>query len=464
MAIHICRDFLTLAGSTFPKTNLYLVTLFLYGTLGFTQVGQTGFTGYQLGLGVSGSINMGVGNELAVALPTSSYVVSTSDVNRILVLRSDVNPRFNSGLFRITSVNTSSNWVFIDYRSSDNPPAETNTLTWHVFKDESTFTVSGGENGSVSVGHYHSYGSATCNRIVLQSPHTSSWQVRLCYEGTVNDRFSGSVAFTIAPGISGTVAGDFASGSYDTSAPGGEHLHGPLWFDVSSQLYRGSVVGFDCVLGNSMADSAGAQVRFYAWGDSVSGSAVFVDRNVTSANDAWAAMGMCEDEETPLPPKTAQRLFAFGKASDQNTTPNIWWNNGPAAVRNANTAVAFGLRNKPVSCVLSPYQFIGGVPTGQSAATSPRSSPNAADAWLLNATEVYGVEVYAGTEETGNTYSLWPTSAIFEYDPRRMGRFPIARAGRENHTVWSTSSDVNKQWFHAKNGVFFPWSGPAVLA
>lgn len=461
MAIHICRDFQTVPTS-FPSCSMYLTSIFLFGTLGYTQVGQTNFNvsgSFLVGSGVSASINMGAGNEYAVAIPTGSYLVSAADINRILVLRSNANPRFNSGLFRISNVNTGSNWAIVDYRSGDFPPAETGSLGWNFFINENllgapTFTT--GSPPSPATG-YRSRGALFAGkRVILQSPHSSSWQVRFCYESSA-DRTNHASQVTCAPGMNGDALGDFITGSYDTSAPNGEHLHGPLWFNVSNASYIGTTCGIEPTRGGSNTDISPAQCRFYAWGDDVSGSMIGVHRNVTSLADGWFSFGMTEEDDG-LPPKTAQRLFTLGHvSSDQGIT----WNSGPAVGFGAGlVGMSFGLINKPVSARLATYCWLG-----QQAdfSVSPRREVNAVDNVILGATEAIPVEVYAGTFETGDQLQNWPSSAVLDYDPRRIGVFPMARLGRANFILWSVSTDVSRAWFHTKDGVFFPWAGPAAL-
>ncbi len=470
MAIHISRDFLTL-GCTFPTASMYLASIFMYGTLGFTQVGATNFnvTGsFLVGSGLSASINMGVSNEYAVAIPTASYVVSASDVNRILVLKSTANPRYNSGLFRVTSVNTLNNWAIVDWRSGDFPPAEIDTLDFKFFVNENqiggetsaALTYTTGSPGPPGSG-YRSRGALFAGkRIILQSPHSSSWQVRLCYESGA-DRAAHLSFLSVAPGIGGDSRGDFPSGSLDTSRSSGEHLHTTMWWDVLSSNYEGTVPSIDGL--DNADDTANVQVRYSMWGDDVSGSFIGIVRNVTNYVDHWWSFGMADDGQVSLPPKTIQRLFAFGRAGN---TADIGWRTGPvesAAGADAHSVgVAFGLNNRPVSCVMSTYCFLG---KQASSATGPRRVSLAADNVILGATEAMPVELFAGTCESGISYEgAWPTGAVFEFDPRRMGFFPMARLGRANHTEWASSNDASKTWYHAIDGIFLPWAGPTVLA
>lgn len=462
MAIHICRDFLSDA-TTLPSSSMYFSSIFLFHVLGFTQVGHTAFNlsgSFMLASGHSASINLGVtGSYSTVQIPSSSYLVQVADVGRILALRSNAYPRYNSGLYRISSVITSSNCYDIEYRSTDNPPVETGSLSWGLFVNENTITgslsyQSTGGTPTASTG-YKSRGSYTSKRIILQSPHSSSWQVRFCHESST-DRTNHLVHFSVAPGFNGDSSGDFSSGSLNASAPLSEHLHGPMWFDVSNSNYQGTVVGIESYSAGGTSDQSNSQIRFYAWGDSVSGSVIFANRNVTNYGDGWFSFGLAEEDES-LPPRTSQRLFVMGRAN--SSTQDVRWDNGPANSAKY-TGVAFGLNLQPVNCVWALYDYVGG-----DGGNGPKGESVATDNVILGATELQKVDLWAGTSESGFSNSIgWPSNAVLGWDPRRLGSMPLARLGRSNFGNWTLTTDTNKAWFHAKGGVFLPWSGPGIYA
>lgn len=458
MAIHICRDFT--CDSPQPSSLLYLTSIFFFGVLGFTQVGHTNLnlsSSYQVTAGVSASINMGVGSELAVHIPTTFHTVTSADVDRILALKSSANPRHNSGLFRITSVNTGSNYLFINFRSSENPPAETATLNFKLFLSESSFSVTSANN-SAAVTNYHGNGSSTTSRIILQSPNSSSWQVRLAYEAP-DDRNNLMSLATIAPGFGGDASGDFPSGSYDPNNIV-EHLHTPLWRNASAADYRGSVTNFHMSIQSSPTEDTTSRIRFYAWGDDDKGTSVFVVRNVSSSYaDGWYAAGLADDDGYTLPPRTSQRLFSFGPPVT-NSTKGIIWSAGDVDGAQYYCGVSFGLNLRPVSCVPTLYSYLG----GQTTTSGIKDESVASDNALLGATELQAVELIAGTLDNNYKWQSFVSSRVFEFDPRKMGRFPIARLGRSNFTQWTTTTDVSSSYYHTANGVFFPWQGPAVIA
>lgn len=457
MTVHICRDLITEA-STMPSSSMYLASIFMLHVLRYTYVGDTAFnlTGsLMVATGSGGSINFGTsGSTNAVGIPSASYIVSAADVGRVLALRSAAYPRYNSGLFRISSIDGANNRCVVDYRSSEAPPAETNALEWAIFtresliQGESPYTTFGGT--PVGSG-YTSMGAYTEKRLVLQSPHSSSWQVRFCYE-SATVRTNLSTVISVAPGFGGNSAGDFYTGSFDTSRAQAEHLHGPMWFDTSATKYVGTIVGIESA--NSAIPNA--QVRFYAWGDDVSGSAVFMHRNVANYANGWYSFGMAEEDEE-LPPLTSQRLFVFGRSALGSQA--VTWKNGNSSTVTYG-GMAYGLINAPVSCVWSLYDYVGSV-----GGTGIKAEATAVDCALLGATELQKVDLWAGTHDSGYDDAVsWPERGVLRFDPRRIGSMPLVRVGRTNFGDWTLTTDANRAWFHATNGVYMPWQGPAILA
>lgn len=439
---------------------MYLASIFLFGTLGFTQVGHTNFnlsSSYQVAAGPSASINLGGGLEYAISIPTGTHTVSSSDVGRILALRSTTNPRHNSGLFRVRTVDSGTNRLFVDYRSTEAPPAEAATLDFKLFLSESNFSVLNNGN-SLGLTAYHGFGPTADNtRIILRSPHSSSWSVRFCYE-TAPDSSAMGFIVTATPGMSGNSAGDFATGSYDFNNPV-EHLHSSLWHNlVSFNVNRGASPGFS----NANSVDTISFIRFFAWGDDQTGTTIFVNRNISSSfQNGWNSFGMVDDVGYELPPRTANRLFTLGTVPVTALT-EISWLSGQVDL-NTQQGVAFGLNNKPVSCCLAQYCYLGQTYGSSQNREGIKGETAATDNFLLSATELQPVELVAGTIE-GNTNIATNsmTFSCFEYDPRIMGRFPMGRLGRANFSAWSTTSDASRSWIHILSGVYMPWSGPSL--
>jgi hypothetical protein len=443
MATHICRDLFERALS--PDTSgIYWIAIFLRHVLGFTVIGQTNFnlngSTITKGSGSGASINLGSTNEFAVAIPSGQYVVSISDVDRILALRSSSNPGKNSGLFRITGIDTASNRVFINYATGDYPPAEVASLSWAICEIETLFIAN--NTGNAVSGGYRSNGSAACSRIILQSPHSSGWQVRLCRESST-DSGNGIPNATIAPGFGGDSAGDFPVG--------GEHLHHNLWRNQSNSTYTNAVVGLDRF--NGLNDTGAG--RIYMWGDDSTGSVVYVNRHAGSLTNHWVIFGLAENEETPLPPIAAQRLFVIGKYRPTSPggfteTSSVYFTSDFDNAEGIGGA-GFGLSRSPISACMSSYAKLAGQ---QTAAGTVKFDTGASDNMFTLQTELQTVDVIVGTYDN---YDSSGGDSVIQLEVRRLGTLPHARSGRSNIGRWSLS--VDRMWFHLMNGIWLPWSG-----
>lgn len=457
MTVHLCRDFLTLTNAVAPTSNMYMVALFLTGVLGFSRVGQTNWNIHPSAKGhvVSGSgasINLGAGKEYYVAVPTASYTVpASSDNDKILVLKSFDYPRHNSGLFRILSGSVADNAFIVEWRSTGGtfPPIESGSLSgsldWMLFGDERSLATSEtfSDNGAADNG-YQTFGSATYPRGIWRSP--MGWEVRICAE-SADDRWNiggWETGNTFAVGVSGNLAGDFVVG--------GEHTHGGLyWNDNEPNRRKGQQVGCDPVLLVDASWTTG-RWRVYMWGDDETGSCVMFNRNVTNGGDAMLWFGVPENEPVPLPPKIIHRVFVVGDSIRLNPGGPTW----DIATKNESSysGQAFGISGQPISLVFSPYVIIY-------ENQKPRTLIDT-DNPILGATELCPVELLAGTWMTQNIRGI-PTGQNMILEPRRMGFAPMARLGRDNFGSYVLTTDANRSWIHAFNGIYMMWGGPPVL-
>lgn len=351
-------------------------------------------------------------------------------------------------------------WVgFSDGSNPSNPGTfVVNLLDLNPPGNNYDVAISGGD------GRYHINNML---RAIYQSPHPSGWQVRLCLENQyvrqLGQSATAGVCFTIAPGVNApTGSGDFLPG-----LSGGQHLHGPAWFNSVSGNLAGSMVGLDpnintagnhgnlnqpSLHGNPVLDYA---VRFYAWGDDQTGSVFFLNRALTNSSDGMCLFGLPEDETLPLPPLTVQRLFVVGSCT--NNGNDVHWHCGTQ--QNEGTAgVAYSLLPYlgPISCVMSSYTLLA---AGNANTNYIINDPSAGATPFLSGNELIPVDLIAGAQD--NNY--WDTSvAVMSMEPRRLGRVPIGRQGpATGMTNWTTGS--NGAWFHAKNGMYFPWGGVTPL-
>lgn len=456
MTIHLCRDFQTLSGSSAPGTNMYLLSIFLQNVLGFGPIAMTNFPftsgSYLMAFGpfnsqLSASINKGSGKEKQVYIPTASYLLSSNDVNRILTLKSQAYTRSNSGLFRITAVDVVNNYATIDYRSTQNPPVE-DGLQWKIFEKETSIANSWSSGSNGYVGKYNSnLANAQASRIVFKSPEPySAWKLRLCLESNV-DIISGAcpIGFTAAPGLKPrTDTPDF-----DTLG-----LHGPMLFNSTSSIYKGTAIGI--TPGPIGGKWSQGQWRVNIIGDDLTGTTTMLTRIVSfpGAGHSWMSFGIPNDEDPLLKLRLdtndqVQRLFVVGLSVPSASAIN--WRNAGFHADSDVMGVAWSDYNHPIPCVVSSYA------DNSNQVTQVRDATNRANTPFLGATELIDVELLAGTLPMTDNAS---GSSIYEFEPRRLGNVPFLKQGRSNFGNWSISNDVSSSWLHTENGVYLQWGGP----
>lgn len=453
MTVHLCRDFLTQPNALAPGTNLYVMSMFLNHVLGFTVHAQTNFdlSSYQIvagspATGASASINQGAGQEYAVNIPASIYTLSSADIGRILVLKSQNFPLHNSGLFRIQSV--AGTFATIDYRSSEFPPSD-NGINWKIYENEVAASVTGswnsGSNGRI--GEYNTRLTAQASRIILKSPESySSWLVRLCMESGTDVTSSCPVGMTIAPGLKIT--------DIDTFSDFNEYcLHGPMFYNTSSIVYRGSAVGLQPSLVNNRW--ARGQWRVFIVGDDETGTTSIVTRLVlpfSGAGSSWASFGIPHDEDPLLKIRYTEkeqfaRVFVIGSSV---ASSSISWRRAGYHTDSDLMGVAWSIAKRPTPLVVSSYTDI----SNQSIAVRDLSTADNTP-FGGGQTELIDVELIAGTLHSMNDVADVP---VFGYEPRRMGLVPYVKQGRSNFGNWKVSA--NASWLHTEGGVYLRWGGP----
>lgn len=451
--IHICRDLLTVGNPINLSVNRllqYYMAIFLRAVLGYSVVGQTNFnidgSTLRIGYGSNGSLNQGTGNEYAFS--PDGYVVSASDIGRLLAIRSTANPMQNSGIFRVTGIDTVSNWLFVNYRSGDTPPAESD-MRWVLYATETVFNGLINLTGNGQAGTYTGRGSATQNRIVLRSPSVIGWELRIAIEnsydcgvgagGNVVPGDGTTLGATITPGFDGDSSGDFAAG--------GRHLHGPMFFNNRDTALLGTSCGW--FTGNSN------QARVYIWGDDVTGSVFAASRAVLGGLDTIVHFGTTDSEELPLPSNNAQRLFVIGKNRFTFIQSGIQWNSIGSAggAPTSNGGMSFGACNQPVSCVYSLYnRLVSNAYSGIAA----RDRTEAGDNPYLSSTELLTVDLLAGTVVNFNDGG---SKAVLQLEGRRIGQAPFVRVGRSNYGYFQLTPAGSELWLHTDDGMYLPWKG-----
>lgn len=472
MATHLLRDYQNQkfnSSTGTPDQIIWIASIFCRRVLGYSVVGQTNWDlesstylkASGMGVGQRAGINFGPNNKYEVSIPLGVRAVTVQDVGRMLVMKSNANPRHNSGIFLITGLNVPDNRYIVDYRSTDDPPAEAvDSIQWWIYEHDGIFPNNRTTPGGV-LGEYRGHGAAcTCSRVILQSNHSTQWQARFMMEHTLEWRAGfepNSVEttniWTIAPGFGGNSIGDFAVG--------GEHVHSPLWWNSNDQNRCGQQPGLGNVLG-FRALGQQEQFRMYMIGDDEGhGLYIAVRRPFGPVPfgvfSHWQfQIGVCEDEPTPLPVRPVRRLFVMGNNSPSNSSQLSILNVANSFHYHGLTQ---GFNGQPVTANLANWSFIetnAAVSLGNSGA--PFYNTNGGDNPFTQAIDLLPVEVVAGFGE--NWYSQ-SNNRVHQFEPRLMGTLPWIKSGRSTLPMWSATADLG--WFHLTYGVYMMWGGPAAL-
>jgi hypothetical protein len=443
MVLYLSRDYLTQNTTTANRSNIpsYLISIFLRRILKYTYVGDTAYNINSVGTlliatgdttptvaptfsagNKAGIVNNGASIE--VSIPSSIRTVQAGDVGRILVLKSSLYPTRNSGLFLITAINTTGgvNRYVIDYRGNgDLALAEAaDTVEWYLYEKDLNCPGQGANNSGTG---YRGNGTSTTPRIILQSPHSVGWQVRICNETTTDAQINITCSFiTCAPGFGGNSAGDFAVG--------GDHLHTALFYDTANSDFMAA-----CGCGDNA--SLGPQYRVTMFGDDTGQSFhIFARRplNASTPPSFYLSFGLPDNEPVPLPIKNIRRLFVLGNGATNNT--------GVSRLNDVNLSVgsytqglmqgsAFYLQ--PISCAPSLLAYL----TTNSQQAGPAFDSLAGDSPFLSATELMPVDLVAGTVQS------WGggTTVALPYYPKTMGTLPLVMAGRTNFGDYTLTTD-----------------------
>jgi len=138
MARHLLRDYVTQNSSSANSTFIgsYLTAIFMRRVLGYSYIGDTSYPINAVGTmlistadstptaatptfaaGTRAGINLGVGKEFNISIPVATRTVGPNDNGRIIVLKSTINPVYNSGCFLIDGYDVASNSYVVDFRS-----------------------------------------------------------------------------------------------------------------------------------------------------------------------------------------------------------------------------------------------------------------------------------------------------------------------------------------------------------
>jgi hypothetical protein len=453
--------------------------------------------------GAGASINFsGAPSVYAVQIPTANRTVvngsapTTGDVGRLLVLRSPLYPTKNSGVFKITAVNTATNSYTIDYRSSDTPPPETGTMDWWIYEIEtqasnymqlpdfnrSSYSVTAASNTTPI--------QITFNVNTLSGFRTGQ-KVNIS-SVTGNTAANGTWVITINPSNPSVVTlnGSSGNGTYTGGGSitrvgytGGESLsynskvllqspHVTGWqtriaveqynipgvtpYTSVSVGYNGTVAG-DWVQGGTTTHTgaflginpAGGTPYQYTYTGSADnnfaprvtivgddgGQSVFVytKAQISGANGLML-MGIPDNEPVPTAPNT-NRPFIYGSNSGAGPTY------GGIQMRSGNGFnVGFTFRDIfPEMCMIAGWANLDGV-----SFTSPVYSANAGDCPFTGTTEVLPWEIWGGVlndPQLGLPYGVNGPPIYYILNQRFMGTAPYLRQGRTNFGNFTLSTE-----------------------
>lgn len=457
--------------------NLNLTVQSTSGNL-VTPITITTTTNHGLSTGQTVSISGVTGNTNANGI----WTITSTGLNTFTI------PATGNGTGSSGSVVT--NCYIIDYRTMGSfPPQEAyDSMNWYLYAADSAAPVQGNPNSGWP-STYGGNGNSTTSRIILQSPHSLGWQVRICNE-TEHDwarnlpanNGTGSVpCLTAMPGFGGNSAGDFAIS--------GPHLHTGIFY---SGQYDAGAFGASTFVGGSCPGFGEPGIRSFPYlggpystpyritmvGDDGGLAVVAFGRrqfNATNPKSWMLAFGMPENEPAPLPVNNAARLFCIGGPTGTNNNDfannanDVSWSmgstysgNGSYITQPWSQGVSQSLGGIPCSCSTALWTYGSGV--GQFG--SPIWDGSAGDSPWANGTELFPVDLINGTITRWSDASAsfgFNTPNSFQYEPRAIGTIPHLRAGRTNFDEYVTTNDTNRAWQHMRRGVYVTWNGPQVV-
>lgn len=259
------------------------------------------------------------------------------------------------------------------------------------------------------------------SKLILQSPHSSGWQVRLATEIT-NLPLLVTPYCSVSVGYDGSVTGDWSVG--------GTHTH-TLQFINNQALTGEATTQYSYTLTGS-AHSVSAS-RLTMVGDDLGQSFFLYARALSAGSNGLLMFGLPDNEPTPLPP-SINRPFVYGGCS--GAAPdfggiNMRWAPG--------FNIGFTYRDtNPEMCGIA-----GWVNADGASGTSTVYSANAGDCPFTGTTEVLPWEIWGGIATDPSLNLPYPTTGLTVYslNQRFMGTAPFIRQGRTNFGAFTLSTD-----------------------
>jgi len=394
-----------------PVGNIFITTSAGQQIVKYTGISGTTFTGCT---GGTGTMSTG-GSVLYTTFPASGTIFVTTSAGIQTVTYTEIAGTSFIGCSGGTG--TMSTGAAVTMTSAANG-IWTITQIAGTTSSPSQFSLNGSISTGIGItsgtavlagypGSIFSGAAAAHSRIILQSPHTSGWQVRLAAEPTLNNL----PCISVTTGFAGNSSGDFLASNLITNIA--EYL------DVNpsvSSTYVNTVVGG----GNTTIASRMSMV-----GDGY-GQFVCVYTRASGANNGFLIFGIPDSEPTLT--SNIARLFCYGGAptGDFGT---IRLRTG--ATTNVGNSNANGV---PELCALTSWGNLDGT-----SATNPMLSGNAGDSPFTGTTEILPIEIWGGV--TADIALSTSVTLPFSYNTRFMGIAPALRNGRNNFGDFTISTD-----------------------
>lgn len=283
-----------------------------------------------------------------------------------------------------------------------------NTLLLDGSSGNGTYT----SGGTITHAEYSAGAINYNSKIMLQSPHSTGWQIRLSI-----DPFNvpSVVPYTsISVGYGGISSGDFTPGGVTTLIPQYLNFNIPV-----GSPYANTVTG------SAVSNIA---PRITAIGDDT-GRALFCYTRGQPGTNSMLVAGLPDNEPTPLAPDI-NRAFVYGGCS--GASPDY---GGLQTRFGTNFNIGFTYRDTyPEFCALAG--FVDTSVTG----TSPVYFANAGDCPFTNTTEVLPWEVWGGIA-ISPSLSTASNQTFFNFNQRFMGTAAFLRQGRSNFGTFTLSTD-----------------------
>lgn len=277
----------------------------------------------------------------------------------------------------------------------------TNTFTLNGSTGNGAYTT----GGSWSIAGYSGDGFSPVSRMILQSPHSTGWQVRLAVEyGSMN-----LPCVSVTTGFQGNTLGDWLPNSPCT------HIQQFMNNNsANNTVYNNLTPGMGAF---------GTTNRTTMVGDDT-GQIVFAHFR-TTGNNGIALFGIPDNEPTLLTSTERPICYAGAPVNDF----------GVIALRigaSQNVGMTFK-GGTPKFCTLSGWANLDG------SNTNSMFSSNATDSVFTGTTELLPIEVWSAA--TTDIASTGATNPPFFFDQQFMGLCPLLRVGRSNIGSFSITTD-----------------------